>query len=77
MSISLILATYLYLKTKDNLGYESLAELAYVCSGRTSVYVINIVFPLACFLVIVMYCILFGDISISLYDEYLISQGTP
>ena len=75
MSVSLIIATYLYFKTKDNLGYESLAELAYVCTGRSSVFVINTVFPLACFLIIVMYSILFGDISISLYEEYLRSMG--
>lgn len=77
MALTLIISAGLYFKTKDNLGYESLAELAYLCMGRSSVFVINSVYALACFFVILMYTVLFSDIGISLYQDYLVYNGIP
>ena len=67
MAASLMTSAALYFKTKDNLGYESLAELAFLCLGRLSVFVISTVFAFTCFFVILLYTILFSDIGISLY----------
>ena len=75
MASCLMMAVILYFKTKDNLGYESLAELAYLCLGRASVFIIYSVFSMAVFSIVVMYTILFSKIGVSIYESYLSYVG--
>jgi amino acid permease len=59
----------MYFKSKDHLGFESLSELAYLCFGRTSVFLINI---LICFCVsgiITLYLILLSNLALSIAPQ--------
>lgn len=73
--IALMMVTvHMCLKAKDNLGYESYSELAYLCFGRPSVFIIN---GLICFCVsgiVVLYMILFTRIVISLIPTSSLSD---
>ena len=65
--ISLMMfCTHLYLAAKDSLGYASISELSYMCFGRASVFIINILVAFVIFGILTLYLILFADISISL-----------
>jgi len=48
--------------------FRSFGELAYLCFGRSSVYVINFVITFGTFGIIVMYMLLFGKITSSFFE---------
>ena len=62
----MMFCTHLYLEAKDLLGYSSISELSYMCFGRASVFIINIMVAFVIFGILTLYLILFADISISL-----------
>jgi len=49
--------------------YRSFGELAYLCFGRSSVFIINFVVLFATFAIIVMYSLLFSKIAASLFTH--------
>ncbi len=63
---SMMFCTHLYIGAKDTLGYSSISELSYLCFGRASVFIINILVAFVIFGILTLYLILFADISISL-----------
>lgn len=71
--IGLMLITVHYcLKAKDHLGYESYSELAYLCFGRSSIFIVN---GLICFCVtgvVALYVLLVTKIIISLIPASII-----
>jgi amino acid permease len=74
--IALMLVTvHFCLKTKDHLGYESYSELAYLCFGRSSVFIIN---GLICFCIsgiITLYLILVSKILLSLIPIEMMNEA--
>jgi len=66
----MLIATHLYLTVKDLLGYDSISELSYLCFGRASVYLINLLISLVIMGVLILYMILFSKIVISIYDNF-------
>lgn len=64
--ISMMFCTLLYLRSKDIFGFASVSELSYMCFGRASVFLINILVAFVIFGVLTLYLILFANISISL-----------
>jgi amino acid permease len=63
---SMMVCTLLYLRAKDIFGFASVSELSYLCFGRASVFLINILVAFVIFGILTLYLILFADISISL-----------
>ena len=68
--VIMLIATHFYLVAKDILGYESISELSYVCFGRSSVFIINILVAFVIFGILTLYMILFAKISESLIDQF-------
>jgi len=66
--VVMLITTHFYLVAKDILGYESISELSYVCFGRSSVFIINILVAFVIFGILTLYMILFAKISESLID---------
>ena len=66
----MLIATHLYLTVKDKLGYDSISELSYLCFGRASVYLVNLLISLVIMGVLILYMILFSKIVISVYDNF-------
>jgi sodium-coupled neutral amino acid transporter 11 len=64
--LCMMYCTHLYLKSKDIFGFASVSELSYICFGRPSVFIINILVAFVIFGILTLYLILFADISISL-----------
>ena len=60
------ISVVLCMKVKDNLGYDSYSELAFVCFGRPSVFVLNAVICLCTVGITSLYLILSSDIGIAL-----------
>lgn len=74
--LSLVMfTTHLYLKARDILGYDSISELSYICFGRSSVFIINILIAFVIFGILTLYLILFSRISISLFDFWTSYRG--
>lgn len=75
VNISIILmmmyCTHLYISAKDLLGFASISELSYICFGRSSVFIINILVAFVIFGILTLYLILFADISISLVSPII------
>ncbi|CDW85330.1 UNKNOWN [Stylonychia lemnae] len=65
MIFILLFAVYLLLVARQNLGYESFGEIAYICLGKPSIYVINFVITAATSLIVTMYALLFSNICVS------------
>jgi hypothetical protein len=66
----MLIATHLYLTVKDKLGYDSISELSYLCFGRASVYMINLLISFVIMGVLILYMILFSKIVISIYYNF-------
>jgi hypothetical protein len=66
----MLIATHLYLTVKDKLGYDSISELSYLCFGRASVYLVNLLISLVIMGVLILYMILFSKIVIFVYDNF-------
>ena len=66
----MLIATHLYLTVKDKLGYESISELSYLCFGRSSIYMINMLISFVIMGILILYMILFSKIVTSIYDNY-------
>jgi amino acid permease len=66
----MLIATHLYLTVKDKLGYDSISELSYLCFGRYSVYMINLLISFVIMGVLILYMILFSKIVISIYYNF-------
>ena len=66
----MLIATHLYLTVKDKLGYDSISELSYLCFGRASVYMINLLISFVIMGVLIFYMILFSKIVISIYYNF-------
>ena len=64
----LIYTTHLYLKAREALGFDSISELSYVCFGRASVFIINLLIAFVIFGILTLYLILFSRITTSLYN---------
>jgi amino acid permease len=64
--LCMMYCTHLYLRSKDIFGFASVSELSYICFGRPSVFIINILVAFVIFGILTLYLILFADISISL-----------
>ena len=60
-----------YLAVKDNLGFDSYSELAYLCFGRASIFMINAVVLIVMCGVITLYYLLFVNIGESLIGNSL------
>lgn len=69
----MLIATHLYLTVKDKLGYDSISELSYLCFGRASVYMINLLISFVIMGVLILYMILFSKIVISIYYNFKIN----
>jgi amino acid permease len=67
----MIYCTWLYLRAKDLFGCDGISELTYICFGRASVFLINILIAFVIFGILTLYLILFSDISISLVTPYV------
>ena len=52
-----------------------MGELAYVCLGRTSVFVINFALAIGCSLMVVVYALLFSKICVSLMEDWTIPDS--
>ncbi|CDW86951.1 UNKNOWN [Stylonychia lemnae] len=61
----LMFVTHLLLKARQNLGLESFGEIAYICLGRPSIFIINFVITAATSLIVTMYALLFSKICVS------------
>lgn len=62
----LMFTAHLYLKSKEMYDVASFSELCYMCFGRSSVYLINILIAFVIFGILILYMILFSNISLSL-----------
>ena len=62
----LMFTTHLYLSAKAMYDVNSFSELCYMCFGRSSVYVINLLIAFVIFGILTLYMILFANISKSL-----------
>ena len=71
----LIFTTHLYLKARDILGFDSISELSYICFGRSSVFIINLLIAFVIFGILTLYLILFSRIAISLYDFWVLYRS--
>lgn len=74
--ISMLFCTQLYLRSKDIFGFASVSELSYICFGRASVFIINILVSFVIFGILTLYLILFADISISLVSPVISNAVT-
>ena len=70
----LIFTTHLYIKARDILGFDSISELSYICFGRSSVFIINLLIAFVIFGILTLYLILFSRITISLLDFWAAYQ---
>lgn len=73
--ILIMFTTHLYLSARDILGYDSISELSYICFGRVSVFMINILVAFVIFGILTLYMILFSRITLSLVDFWKLYQG--
>lgn len=64
--IFMMFCTHLYMSSKDIMGFDSISELSYMCFGRSSVFIINILVAFVIFGILLLYLILFSKISLSL-----------
>lgn len=62
----LMFTTKLYWESKDMYDAHSFSELCFMCFGKTSVYVINLLIAFVIFGILTLYMILFANISKSL-----------
>ena len=51
------------------INYSSLGELAFMCLGRTSVFIINTALTVGCSLLVVVYILLFSKICVSFTEN--------
>mgnify|MGYP003905003605 CR=1 FL=1 len=72
----LIFTTHLYLKARDILGFDSISELSYVCFGRSSVFIINLLIAFVIFGILTLYLILFSRITSSLMDFWYLYSSS-
>lgn len=72
----MIVCTYFYMKAKDYLGFSSISELSYICFGRVSVFMINILIAFVIFGILILYMLLFSKISVSLIEPYIPKDGS-
>ena len=71
----MLFTTYLYLKSKDYLGFSSISELSYICFGRASVFMINLLIAFVIFGILTLYMLLFSRIATSLAEPYVGSES--
>lgn len=69
--VFLMFTAHLYLSAKDMYDVPSFSELCYMCFGRSSVYLINLLIAFVIFGILILYMILFSKISISLLPQGL------
>ena len=67
----MVICTHFYMKAKDYLGFSSISELSYICFGRASVFMINILIAFVIFGILILYMLLFSKISVSLIEPYI------
>ena len=72
----MIVCTYFYMKAKDYLGFSSISELSYICFGRVSVFMINMLIAFVIFGILILYMLLFSKISVSLIEPYIQKDGS-
>jgi len=65
----MIFCAHLYMKARDMFEVESFSDLCYMCFGRKSVYLINIMVAFIIFGIMILYLILFSKICISLFAD--------
>lgn len=65
----LMFTSHLYLSSKDMYDVQSFSELCYMCFGRSSIYVINLLIAFVIFGILILYMILFAQISVSLLPK--------
>lgn len=56
----LMFTSHLYLSSKDMYDVQSFSELCYMCFGRSSIYVINLLIAFVIFGILILYMILFA-----------------
>lgn len=69
--VFLMFTAHLYLSAKDMYDVPSFSELCYMCFGRSSIYLINLLIAFVIFGILILYMILFSKISISLLPQGL------
>ena len=65
----LMVTTHLYLSSKAMYDANSFSELCYMCFGRSSIYIINLLIAFVIFGILTLYMILFANIAKSLLPE--------
>ena len=62
----MLISANLLLRTKENLGYDSYSEIAYLCLGKSSLYALNLLMVICISGIVCLYMTLFASISMSL-----------
>ena len=73
-TLSMLVATHLFLRTKDIMGSDSLSELSYTCFGRPSIFIINLLITFVILGVMTLYLIIFAKISLSIIQPMVLSD---
>ena len=61
---SILFCTYFYLKARENYKVESFTELCYMCFGKKSIYIVNILVGIIIYFVIILFLILLSNICL-------------
>ena len=73
-TLSMLVATHLFLRTKDIMGADSLSELSYICFGRPSIFVINLLITFVILGILILYLIIFSKISLSIVKPMISNE---
>ena len=65
---SILFCTYFYLKARENYKVESFTELCYMCFGKKSIYIINIMIGFIIYFVIILFLILLSNICVQVFS---------
>ena len=74
--ILMIISANLLLRSKENLGFESYSEIAYLCLGKSSVYVLNVIMIICASGIVCLYMTLFTSIAMALFRHVEVTDPT-
>ena len=67
----MVFCTHLYIEARDRIGFETISELCYMCFGRSSVFMINLLVAFVIFGILTLYLLLLSRISISMISPLI------
>lgn len=71
MQTLMLLSTYLYMKAREVYKIDSHSDLCFMCFGRKSVYIANMVLAFVIFIVMILFLVMFAQVALTVFASHL------